>query len=144
MNRPALLMMDLLRGLYWVDEALQNGLRRHGWPNVSRSQSLILLNVAFGVHRASALAENLGISRQAISQMLSEMQKAGMIEMRPDPDDGRAQIVVFSSQSSALRSDAMAILEKIETTLAERLGKRRLSQMRETLARDWGEPPQIA
>ena len=143
MNRPALLMMDLLRGLYWVDEALQNGLRRHGWPNVSRSQSLILLNVAFGVHRASVLAQNLGISRQAISQMLSEMQKADLIEMRPDPDDRRAQIVVFSRKSAALRDDAMSILEQIETALAERLGQKRLAQMRETLARDWGAPPEI-
>lgn len=80
MQRPGFLMMDLLRALYWVDEGLQNGLRAHGRRNLSRSQSLVLLNIAFGVHRASVLATNIGISRQAISQMLAEMQKAKLIE----------------------------------------------------------------
>lgn len=137
-------MMDLLRALYWVDEGLQNGLKAHGWQNVSRSQSLILLNIAFGVQRASVLASNLGISRQAISQMLAEMQKAKLVEMRADPDDGRAQIVVFSRESASLRDDAMKILAQIEGRLNERVGKRRLAVLREALSMDWGKALEFA
>lgn len=131
-------MMDILRALYWVDESLQNGLKAHGWPDVSRAQSLILLNIAFGVVRASAVAHNLGISRQAISQMLAEMQRSGLVEMRPDPNDRRAQIVVFSRASASLRDDAMKILDEIEDSLIERVGKRRFFALREALGMDWG------
>ena len=136
-------MMDLLRGLYWIDEALQHGLQAHGWNNVSRSQSLILVNVASGVHRASQLANNLGISRQAISQMLAEMQNNGLLELEPDPTDRRAQRVSFSRRSSRLRDDAMHILESIETELAKRLGKRRMDALREALATSWGTLPEL-
>jgi DNA-binding MarR family transcriptional regulator len=141
MARDGFLMMDLLRGLYWIDEALQRGLRAHGWSDVSRSQSLILVNIASGVHRASQLAVNLGVSRQAISQMLSEMQKGGLVELAPDPTDGRAQRVSFSRGSAKLRDDALDILQSIEAELAKRVGKRRMTALRDVLAVDWGALP---
>ena len=134
-------MMDLLRALYWVDEALQAGLRSRGWKNVSRSQSLILVNVALGTQRASTLASNHGVSRQAISQMLADMQKAGLIEVGPDPADGRAQLVTFSRSSSKLRDDATRILQNIERELTDRLGKRRMAGLREALGSEWGAAP---
>lgn len=140
--RDGFLMMDLLRALYWVDEALQAGLRSRGWENVSRSQSLILINVTLGVQRASALASNLGVTRQAISQMLAEMQKIGLIEMRPDPNDGRAQLVTFSRRSSKLRDDAMRILQNIEKELTSRLGRRRMAGLRDALDGEWGAVPE--
>lgn len=135
------LMMDLLRAFYWFDEALQAGLKRHGWSDITRSQSLILSNVAFGVRRASVLARNLGITRQAISQMLTEMERKELIAMSADPDDGRAQVVGFSAKSKTIRDDAMAVLMSIEDHLGAKLGKKRLAALTEALAIDWGPPP---
>ncbi|MBY8824410.1 MarR family winged helix-turn-helix transcriptional regulator [Sphingomonas colocasiae] len=133
-------MMDLLRAYYWFDEALQAGLKQHGWGDVTRSQSLILSNVAFGVRRASQLAKNLGVTRQAISQMLTEMERKELITMSADPSDGRAQIVNFSTRSQGIRDDAMKILNTIEARLGEQLGKRRFEALTEALSRDWGPP----
>lgn len=132
------LMLDLLRAYYWFDEALQEGLRHKGWGNVTRSQSLILTNIAFGVRRASQLARNLGITRQAISQMLAEMERNGLVQSMSDPTDGRAQIVNFSEKSQSIRDDAMELLRKIETELADRIGKRRFKALTEALSPDWG------
>lgn len=133
-------MMDLLRAFYWFDEALQAGLRRHGWSNVTRSQSLILSNLAFGVRRASVLARNLGVTRQAISQMLAEMERKGMISLKADPSDGRAQIVGFSEESRQLRIDAMHVLAEIERELHQKLGARKFNALADVLAGDWGPP----
>jgi len=136
-------MMDLLRAYYWFDEALQAGLKQHGWGDVTRSQSLILSNVAFGVRRASQLAKNLGVTRQAISQMLTEMERKELIAMTADPSDGRAQIVNFSTRSRGIRDDAMKILGTIEGRLADQLGKKRFDALTEALARDWGPPAYV-
>lgn len=143
MSRDSFLMMDLVRALYWVDESLQLAMKERGWKNMSRSQSLILINIASGVHRASTLAANLGVSRQAISQMLAEMQAAGKIDVKPDPEDRRAQRVTFSKESAAERDDAMMILSNIEQELAKRIGKRRMTALREALSMDWGEIPRF-
>ena len=132
------LMMDLLDAFYWVDEALQAGLREHGWDNVTRSQSLILANIAFGVRRASQLARNLGVTRQAVSQMLAEMERKGLVQCMSDPSDGRAQIVNFSEGSQGMRNDAMKLLAQIEAELAERIGQKRFKMLTEALQIDWG------
>lgn len=137
-------MMDLLRAFYWFDEALQAGLRRHGWSDITRSQSLILSNVAFGVRRASVLARNLGVTRQAVSQMLNEMERKGLIAMSADPDDGRAQLVGFSAKSQKIRDDAMGVLSEIEDQLGAKLGRKRFAALTEALAADWGPPPSFA
>lgn len=137
-------MMDLLRAFYWFDEALQAGLRRHGWSDITRSQSLILSNVAFGVRRASVLARNLGVTRQAVSQMLNEMERKDLIAMSADPDDGRAQLVGFSTKSQKIRDDAMGVLAEIEDRLGAKLGRKRFAALTEALAADWGPPPSFA
>ena len=132
------LMMDLLSAFYWMDEALQTGLKQRGWGHVTRSQSLILANIAFGVRRASQLARNLGVTRQAISQMLAEMERKGLVRSMADPSDGRAQIVSFSEDSQRIRNDAMELLLQIEDELQARIGKKRVREMAAALRADWG------
>ena len=60
-----LLMRGLLRAYYWMDESLQNGLQQAGYPPRTRTQTMILINIADGITRAAELARVLGVSRQA-------------------------------------------------------------------------------
>src|SRR3546814_9704006 len=83
------LMSGLLHAFYWMDEGLQNHLRAAGMPAVSRTQSLIMTNVADGVTRPAELARRLGISRQAVQQLLADLQTRGLIELVADPADAR-------------------------------------------------------
>jgi DNA-binding MarR family transcriptional regulator len=136
-----LLMINLLSAVYWFDEALQSGLAARGWSQATRVQSLVLANLAAGVRRATHLARNLGVSRQAMSQMLAEMEERGLITVSADPDDRRARIVSFSSQSAGIRDDAMMILKVVEATLGTRIGERRLDALRDAVSADWGPSP---
>ncbi len=60
----------LLRAFYWMDESLQQNIRKRGGPNVSHSQSMIIMAIGEGITRPSAIADRLGVSRQAIHQAL--------------------------------------------------------------------------
>jgi len=136
-----LLMINLLSSVYWFDEALQAGLAARGWSSATRVQSLVLANLAAGVRRAAHLARNLGMSRQAMSQMLAEMEGRGLITVAADPSDKRARVVSFSAQSAGIRDDAMMILKVVEATLGDRIGERRLNALRDAVAVDWGPSP---
>lgn len=138
------LMLDMMRAFYWFDEALQSALRARGWEAVSRSQSMTFINIVLGVRRPAELARNLGITRQGVSKMLQEMVDRDWIVIEPDPADKRASMISFSENSAQLRADALEILSKIDLSLADRLGDKSLQALRNTLARDWGPPPQIA
>lgn len=117
-----LLMLDLVRTLYWFDEQLQVRLEALGWGRRGRSQSLILANIANGETRASRMADNLGVSRQAMSQFLTELEKDKLIEVVPDPDDRRARIVRFTPESEAIREDAKKVLLDMERELETAMG----------------------
>ncbi|MBP7705042.1 MAG: MarR family transcriptional regulator [Caulobacter sp.] len=140
MDHP-LLMMNLMSGLYWFDEALQAHIKAAGWESLTRTQSMVMANIAAGEHRATRLARNLGVTRQAISQMLSDMEKRGLVEVKVDPDDKRARIVDFSPETEALRGLGTKVLRDLEKTLGERIGKARFDALHDALHADWGAAP---
>lgn len=132
-----LLMLDLVKAIYWFDEALQQGLRSKGWKDVTRAQSLVLANLANGESRSARIAENLGVSRQAMSQMLAEMMAKDLVCVADDPSDRRARIVTFSPSSGPLREDAGAILLALEERLERHIGKARMKAVRAAMGIDW-------
>src|SRR5690606_20829304 len=128
-NQP-LLMLDLVRTLYWFDEQLQARLDARGWGRLGRSQSLILANVANGETRAARMAENLGVSRQAMRQSLTEMVDRKPLELAPDPEDKRARIVRLAPESQAIRGDAQQVLRELESELEKAVGRENLEALR--------------
>lgn len=138
-----MLMMDLLRAVYWYDEALQGALRRAGWPPVTRMQSMLFANIASGVTRPARLAHNLGMMRQSMSQMIDELVRRKILQVLPDPADRRARIVQFSPEGRALTRAARATMRAIERELIARLGTADVSRLAALLARDWGDPPGV-
>lgn len=142
-SRDPLLMSRMLMGVYWFDEALQDALKRAGWPPVTRTQSLLFANLSSGVQRPAELASNLGVSRQYMSQMLSELSARGIVEVTPDPKDGRAQIVSFGREAIPLRDAAFSILRTLEDELRRRIGEPAFEALKAGVVTDWGPPPAV-
>lgn len=49
-----------------------------------------------GEARGSDLAEQLGVAASVLSRHVSDLHALGLVERRPDPDDGRAQLITLS------------------------------------------------
>lgn len=137
-NDSHYLLRGLLQCYYWYDEGLQNSLAAAGYPGLSRTKSMLMVNIANGITRPSDLARNIGITRQAIQQTLVEMERDGLVTMIQDPNDGRAKIVKFSRRGVGIGKAAFAAIDEIEQELTDRLGAKTLEQLRDTLFRDWG------
>lgn len=137
------LLRRLLHAVYWFDESLQDHLEAAGWPRLSRTKSMILINVADGVTRPIRIAANMGITRQAVHLALEELQREGLVEIGPDPEDRRAKQVSFAPDQRAteIRSAALRSLHRIEAVLASRLGPRLYAKLEEAMSADWGDPP---
>lgn len=138
-----LVMIRLLMGVYWFDEALQSALKAAGWPPVSRTQSLLFANISAGEHRPARLAANLGVSRQSMSQMIAELARRGLLRVEPDPDDGRAQIVSFGEAAVPLRNAAFSVLRELEGELKARIGETVFAALAKGLLADWGAPAAV-
>ncbi|MBO6936513.1 MAG: MarR family transcriptional regulator [Deltaproteobacteria bacterium] len=90
-------------------------------------------HIALEGTRPSELAKKLGISKQAVGQLVGELEAMGVVERQPDPDDGRAKRVVFTEQGLQGILEGLAHLRRVEAELAEAIGEDTMASLREAL-----------
>lgn len=95
----------LLQGFRWFDSALLQALAR-GWPHLRHSHSLVMVHLSKTGTRPVEIARRLDVSRQAVHQTVRELQEMGLVELVPDPDDGRGQLVTLTTEGHANVRDA--------------------------------------
>lgn len=83
--------------------------------------------------RPSALAQRAGITKQAISQLVQELEKRGYVEQIPDPTDTRAKIVRLTARGVALRAACFEARKDLQAVGVATLGAARLSRLRKDL-----------
>jgi DNA-binding MarR family transcriptional regulator len=86
--------------------------------------------------RLTDLARRVGISKQAVGQLVGDLEAMGWLERVPDPEDGRAKLVRFTrrrGKSSAM--DGLALLGDMESELRRELGAESFDQLADLLGR---------
>lgn len=139
--RRDLIILHLLEAVSWFDQISREKLKQLGRPIVSRTQATLLAHIASGECRPTRLAERVGISKQAVSVALSDLEQRDMLIFEPDPEDGRAKVVKFAPGIEQYREDTIAIFEDIEQTLTEVWGEHEMKIVRKALAIDWQSLP---
>jgi DNA-binding MarR family transcriptional regulator len=132
------LIIALFRRFCWLDEGLQARLRSKGWPDVNRTQSMVMTNVVSGTVRPAEIARNLGISRQAIHSTLAQMVDMGMIALDVDPQDRRHLIISLTDRGASMRRDAQQAMDAMSAQIAGMIGQDQFEAMLDALEADWG------
>jgi DNA-binding MarR family transcriptional regulator len=83
--------------------------------------------------RLTVLAERANLTKQAVGEVVSELEKAGYVERVPDPHDGRAKIIRLTKRGEAAWNMGWSILNEIRGRWEERYGKERVATMVELL-----------
>jgi DNA-binding MarR family transcriptional regulator len=105
-----------------------------GYTDISLTDTNLLANLDTEGTSISALARRSGITRQAASQQIAALERAGYIERRSSDTDGRAVIIVQTPRGRALLEDALDIVENLEGAYAEHFGQARLDDLKEALS----------
>ena len=96
-----------------------------GATGLSLSQVLILRRLRVeGPLTAASLAAAEQVTHQAVTQNLSELKRAGLVETAPDPDDGRKKLISITEAGKALSLSVHAsrnawLAHVIESTISE-------------------------
>lgn len=96
----AQLILKLARRL--DEEAISRTRKREGISLLSPAHTRLLPHVELEGTRITELADRLGVTKQAVSQLVDDMEDMGTLERVPDPSDGRAKLVKFSDPSSLI------------------------------------------
>jgi DNA-binding MarR family transcriptional regulator len=83
--------------------------------------------------RLTELAAKARMTLPAMSELVDDLQRLGIVERRPDPSDGRAKLICLTEAGwDAMRAGRRAIAE-IESDYAELVGRARFEQATATL-----------
>ena len=83
--------------------------------------------------RGADLAKKLGVTKQAVSQLVTELEEWGVVEQIADPQDGRAKLVRFTKKGEQALLQGLAVLGELETELTDKIGKRRMQELHTAL-----------
>jgi DNA-binding MarR family transcriptional regulator len=84
--------------------------------------------------RASELADRAQLSRQAITQLVDELEELGVLERHPDPTDGRAKIVRYTPLALEHFDASRGVIADIERRWGDSLGESRYEDLRKMLS----------
>lgn len=136
---PAPLSLLFQQSNRWFSLSVLNLLEAKGYVRLSEAQLSLLANLQCGSTYASAVATQMGISRQAIYRTTKELQETGLLVLEEDTERRNQKVISMTPRGMALATDARIVLEQVETALAARIGRESALVLRQSLEADWGE-----
>jgi DNA-binding MarR family transcriptional regulator len=85
--------------------------------------------------RASVIAERSGLTRQAITMIVDELEEAGVLAREPDPEDGRAKRIVYTPEAVVAFDESRKLIAEIERRWKRELGADRWRELKEALGK---------
>ncbi|MFT3977495.1 MAG: MarR family winged helix-turn-helix transcriptional regulator [Sphingomonas bacterium] len=134
------LIIHLFQRFCWLDEGLQARVHGKGWPEISRAQSMVMINIVSGVTRPSDIARRMGVSRQAIHSTIAQMIDKGVVTLVDDAEDARHKRLSLTPFGERMRADAQAAMTELTAQIAAHVGQERFDMLLDTLAAEWGRP----
>ena len=117
-----------------MDERVREAMRDAGY-DVTVAQARIAQRIADDGTRLTELAERAQVTKQTASLLVAALERAGLVERVPDPDDGRARLIRLSARGRQAAQRAMEVVIGVEREWAEHLGPELTDRLREGLVR---------
>jgi len=124
----------LLEAFRSLDREIVAALEDRGVSELRPSQGMALLLVDRAGTRLSDLAQRATITKQAMMQLVDDLQEMGCVRRVPDPQDARAKMVRLTAKGLRLRASSRKSIQAVESRIRRQLGDRRYEAFRATLA----------
>jgi DNA-binding MarR family transcriptional regulator len=117
-----------------MDERVVRAVREAGY-DVTPAQARIAQRIADDGSRLTDLAESAQVTKQTASLLVAALEREGIVERVPDPEDGRARLIRLTDRGRAASVEAMQVVIGVEREWTEHLGEELTEQLREALVR---------
>jgi len=132
--REGTLYRLLIRARRTENDEMLRQLWERGYTDLQSSYPGLLANLDPGGTSITTLAARAGVTRQAASQRIGEIESRGYVSREPDPNDARAVVVRRTAKGERLLRDALEVVSGLEAGYAKVLGRKRYEQMHALLA----------
>ncbi|MEU8226474.1 MarR family winged helix-turn-helix transcriptional regulator [Kribbella sp. NPDC048915] len=125
-------LASLFAGWALADE-LQRRLADDGFDDARFADGVVFQHLVGGPVTISTLAEKLGVTQQAASKSVADLEHRGYVVRRPDPVDARARQVALTERGEAVISTARKHRASLDADLRQALGADEVEQARRLL-----------
>jgi DNA-binding MarR family transcriptional regulator len=121
---------QLFRLARLLDEAAVARVGSTGAPRLRTSHTALLPHLDLEGTRLVDLAARVGVTKQAVGQLVDDLEAMGVVERIPDPEDGRARRVRFTRAGFQALLQGLGVLEGLEQELAGAIGRPAMERLR--------------
>ena len=114
-------------------EQLHRRLHAQGYDGVRFRHGSVFRFVDPDGSRLTVLAERSGFSKQAIAEVVDELERFGYVERTADPGDRRAKLIRLTERGAAAQRAAAEILGDMERMWAGHFGQDGIDMLRRML-----------
>ncbi|MEV6412680.1 MarR family winged helix-turn-helix transcriptional regulator [Kribbella sp. NPDC051718] len=122
-------LASLFTGWALADE-LQRRLSADGFEDSRFADGVVFQHLVTAPVTISTLAELLGVTQQAASKSVADLQARGYLSRHPDPADARAKLVTLTARGNAIIAAARKHRAAIDAELQAALGADRIEAAR--------------
>ena len=126
-------LVSLFAGWALADE-LQRRLADEGFADLRFADGFVFQQLVPGPATIGALAAAAGVSQQAASKAVADLERRGYVRREADPADRRTRCVALTSRGEAAVAAGRRHRAALDEELARRLGPRRVAAARRLLA----------
>lgn len=130
-DRPLPALLDHVK-LMLVAE-LHERLAEEGFPEIRPGHGRVFRFIEPDGSRLTDLADRAGLTKQAMGELVTDLEQLGHVERCSCPNDGRAKIIHLTERGRASVAAAERIFADIEARWAAEVGERRMATLRATL-----------
>ena len=124
-----------------VDAEVAGAATRAGFSELKPGHHIVLRNLGENGARPSEMAAAAGVTRQAITKVVDDLERRGVVRREPDPVDGRGVIVRYTERGLEGLAVARRRMAAMEADFAARIGADRWAEVRTALETLFSEHP---
>ena len=122
----------LFAGWALADE-VQRRIAADGLDDLRFADGVVFQHLVAGPRTIGSLAERLGVTQQAASKAVADLERRGYVRRQADPDDRRARRAALTRRGDQAIEAGRRHRAAVEAELAAELGPERVEAARRTL-----------
>ncbi|MGB7051050.1 MAG: MarR family transcriptional regulator [Acidimicrobiales bacterium] len=113
----------------WVRDQMYSGVVAAGYDDLTPAHIGLWRYPGLDGQRPTQLADQRGITKQSVNDLLGHLERHGYLVRVPDSADGRARVIRLTSKGRRLQQTIYAEAGSAQLRVAEILGPRRFAQL---------------
>ena len=115
----------------YVEEQVEKMWKERGFEDIRTGHIALIANIHPDGTSVNTLAEKAYTSKQAMSQILKELEEFGYVESTTDPEDKRAKVIKLTEKGIAFIELLLHCGKEIDKRFTKILGKEKMQQFTE-------------